>query len=1843
MSEQPVNPASHETKESTSVDFEALNSGERMLLRLYTLINPTAAEQWLKDAIKASANGEHSIDEFIYGAEQTLAAELAVTPVSDTVESETGAEVQADEHEGVTSLHAAAMAIRPRMQEIKDRVEEMRQAHALKGGKIRFSFPRAVNEVAEKLNLIDTQSENIDWFAAFKEVRNIVADERTQEQQLIDDTAAAIAGDKTAFRKIRQTVNTGRENYRRSHPEEGTLLHWPQGDAVLEALRALAEDSSAAGIDTELLEKLDSRTALKLWKDTKDLYKAQLEAVKAPKSVETVAATKGRSSTPKQSTYRFSPEDHLGDDDDYEIQQDEYRQSVEDPKAAALKENAAAMDRIGSGIAFARRFIKIAQSGDEAAKRALMSSLPRNGADLYELGSSAPFDEVTEFYQQRLAALQAEMKQKLEERENINNGTGTVSGSDDIETHEEPIARTKNRELADQVPDLLDGQLAVNVADGVYYGAGATALGKKVGGRFAPSSQLRDIVAHADQIRDGLANRDEPGTLPEYGPLVLSFIDQTHDALTAARDAAETRRRNELQHGGRFKQFLKNAWMGENGLAGSYYLDKYKKEALAQIQQNGDVLTYESTDIGARTQAQLATIERFQSEYDEAIHTDAGEQRVELANDSEFTLAMKDLLRRYVNGEITDPEALHEERGRLLDQLSGAGNAELIGEGTVRIDNLVAIADQVKAMVGHGESLDQVLNGMKLYSAESRSNVRSEAHLDKIEQLVERLQKSKVGSFVSPETIGIAAAVSLGAVRAGRGTIIHALGVTVAPGVLGGAFAAVRESKRVKQERVIHAREMAQGKSYETGKRRDEMEGTRYDTIDASELTAQLEATLSSDNPTPSEVQVAYELIAGIEARIRLSDKRSIDLVSYSDTLEIERERRQLDEARAVAKRRLSTHMGELPDSYRTQFGITDGQSVNESLGRYTDAVVELDTDMDAKDKAYRKLRRRRIAKAAAVGAGTSLVLGLGTQELIAFVNPSYDGLAEHMLHGGAPSSDGRQTLLEGLVHGQSGGTSVEHIAPSSTYESYSLGAHQNALELPSDYKVVTGQGGTLSIEGPKGAQVVDNLTLQKDGALTPHSLELLKEHNVSVVDTGHAVTHEVSATKNLTVAEYNHAHAADTTHVTRDFWYDNNTAQYDKNELGLQWGNNGTGVGQHGDVQMNVSHMTQDGSYHGIEHTSWSQNASDGKLKLAVSASRDTQAQTYLIDVKSNGTVDIPKDSPAAKFFSIDKSGHAEFHGAYAEVVEVRGEVGGVTHIAPLATEVGSNSVTHVSDTVTTTTHEYVPHTKLTLPTIDKIVDTPARTVEGFGMPGFVPRRSLEQIRREVNYNGYGYGYNGGERTDLTDKWLRERSPRLKRNPDADLDTGQELKWYRDSQRELRGGEYVDTIDDYVGKSKVLREIGNETKAVVCIPVAAANEADNIYRTLSMFGRQDKESQKASLILLNINWKKSLESDPAQMAHIRKTLSEIKRVQKNFPDIRIASFEKVWSDEFIAEKNGRIYGEVIKILYDTAAFAMDRSVREGRRSSKTEAVLITNDADTEGMGHKYLYNYIKSSEENPKQDAFTGLIYRGVSSYKDYPGYGLVSNFYANASRAAIHRQGQGNGGFVTDGPNSGVRMSMYGAMGGAESEIGAGADGMLIYRMSSARRAEGERNLLGRLRRKDAPHGSDRVIGKLVTGASIDTLPDRLLGMYRQGRWVGSAWDNFDSEGYESRELVANAGTIGPEDPERDIDAITRRIELSIQEFGSKWWRDPAVLTRALRLTFGPNSPGNELYTHKRNSYINGDGAFVFHFTDKGKEELKKRMLFDRKGNPAPFGERMRHHLYDSLRSGKPSILLH
>lgn len=1315
-----------------------------------------------------------------------------------------------------------------------------------------------------------------------------------------------------------------------------------------------------------------------------------------------------------------------------------------------------------------------------------------------------------------------------------------------------------------------------------------------------------------------------------HDPMILTFVDQAYDARAAARDAAEARRREELNRDdGRIKRFLRNIWMGENGIAGRYYFEKYKQEALERIQQEGDINALSGDAHRIRELAQSATISRFQSEYEEMIHEAAGERREELSGNSAFGEAMKGLIRRYASGSITSPEVLREEKNRILSTL-GAEDRGLLSEGGVKIDNLAQIAETVRSAVEHGESLDNILNGMKIYTGESRAGVRTEAHLNKVDRAVERLQESKVGSLVSPESISMAAAIATGVARAGKGTLLRAIGVTAIPGVVGGVLAGIRENKRVKEERAVHAREVAQGGSFSREGRRGAIEETRYDTATAVHITESLTAIMSKEEIVSDDLQQLYQILADAETRVRLSDERRIDLISFSGIANVAVERFDLDLARARAKVLLGGRISDLPEAMRNDLGIQDGDTAEQAIARSTDVLLGIEDGMTARDKAFAKLKRRRVAAAAATGFASSFLVGAAAQEAAAFASANYDGLVEHLVSVKSPSEGGSQTILEGMFHGQDASVQVNTIETSDTYVSHGMGGYGGIIDLPSNYSLENNPDGTFTVISPDGSIFASNIALEADGSLSAATIDSLRSNGAIVVDATTTITDTESVTRNLTVDEYISHHNSFTTTVQRDFWYDNDTAVFDQNELRVHWAGD-RGRGSDGSVMLSTAAMTADGSYHGSESTAWAERASAGSLKFAVSASIDSQNQVFMIDVMPDGSISIPPDHPAASLFSSDETGQVVFNGAYGEVVEIRETIDGIVHMSPLATMEGDNSVAAIPTQVTAATETTVPKFSITPPDIQQTIEVPAREVEGFGGPAIIMRRPLENIarRRSEYYSQYRYGDYAlnGEYADQIETF----SPTLRDNPRARLDIDKELSWYR---RQLADSDprYVSEMEGLINDIPEEQQVSDGLEMIVTIPVAAASEADNIYSTLQLLSRQDSENVAKTQVLLNVNWLNDAESDPKKVATIQKTLREIERAQSDFPGLRIAVIKRVY-DRVGVEKTGGVIGYAARDLHAAASFLLWKynQARQREGGGLADPIIQRYDADIRGMSRHAWREIQRKAQQYPQADILKGVTRLGTGSYRDFSGFGMVTEMSATLSALAT-REGRVH----TGGANFGIKASTLAAVGGLGPVVhtGVGSDDVELGRRVAAARlgavVSGRRD--GYLYDYHTPSSSTDVI-KLVNGSTIETDDTRFLRRYKSGDWWQSVWSGDNGVGSFNQ----GAGGYSPRDQdgvatgltsERLTDETVKTLERNISEELSYASSD-RDRARVLSLIFR-DAPG--AYTLE-----NRNGQCVFTLTRDGRKYLKRYIKRDKRGRRYHIGDRRRHQLYGYTANGR------
>ena len=177
------------------------------------------------------------------------------------------------------------------------------------------------------------------------------------------------------------------------------------------------------------------------------------------------------------------------------------------------------------------------------------------------------------------------------------------------------------------------------------------------------------------------------------------------------------------------------------------------------------------------------------------------------------------------------------------------------------------------------------------------------------------------------------------------------------------------------------------------------METYRYETKDASVLTQELAEAFEDDLKNVDAFSEAISKLSDIEARIKLSDRHKIDLLSYSSGDLVEQERLNLDIVRAKAKVRLRQMHAS------GEISLTEGETIDGFLAKSTDLQMETltkgDTGIDGKNRAFLKMKMKRVAGAALKGLGSGFVIGGLFQEAQAFFSDQHHGVIEGLV--GAP------------------------------------------------------------------------------------------------------------------------------------------------------------------------------------------------------------------------------------------------------------------------------------------------------------------------------------------------------------------------------------------------------------------------------------------------------------------------------------------------------------------------------------------------------------------------------------------------------------------------------------------------------------------------------------------------------------------------------------------------------------------------------------------------------------------------------------------------------------------------
>ena len=236
--------------------------------------------------------------------------------------------------------------------------------------------------------------------------------------------------------------------------------------------------------------------------------------------------------------------------------------------------------------------------------------------------------------------------------------------------------------------------------------------------------------AQLDQIQQNFDTDGQESSLPRLhrfnGPITYALVGESEQSIdNHARMEGDKQHTADLNKEGNVaRRVIRNLWKGT--LFGGYYGEKRYRDKKEEIIESNNSFVH-SIDENAMGATRRATLKRFIKAEQEYRHSD--ETRHVLDADSEFATGIKSLVREYVQ-EGLDDETLQQKRQEFLDTYRENNGTDEIGEGLVEMDNLVAIAKNVKAMVEQEQSIDFVLDNMQFVVGEANTGTRTEAKYD---------------------------------------------------------------------------------------------------------------------------------------------------------------------------------------------------------------------------------------------------------------------------------------------------------------------------------------------------------------------------------------------------------------------------------------------------------------------------------------------------------------------------------------------------------------------------------------------------------------------------------------------------------------------------------------------------------------------------------------------------------------------------------------------------------------------------------------------------------------------------------------------------------------------------------------------------------------------------------------------------------------------------------------------------------------------------------------------------------------------------------------------------------
>ncbi len=787
-------------------------------------------------------------------------------------------------------------------------------------------------------------------------------------------------------------------------------------------------------------------------------------------------------------------------------------------------------------------------------------------------------------------------------------------------------------------------------------------------------------------------NNNQDSNKPEKKVFKAIVVDTTDVMKAEARDVADEKMtleptNPETKGLKKVSAFLSRAYkkIWKHGIAREYFHNKEIYKARKKILDSGNMYAGEGEDQAVHDQFVADLMNQFSSEYDEVIHTEAGEMRKvmdgkkdnadENRKEEAVKAYVKEKIKEYAQGKIAEAGFLEWEK-HLFGQLKGSVEGKQIRTDVMHSSNLLQIANQVKLAIEHGEIMKDEDFEIDVIYGKSKAGVRTEAKYTNAEKWAEKMAGTKIGQFVNETTISVAIAAATSLSRKASTMLANnkiAQVVTFGGTAFLAAFVAKsRKEREMIQNRTHHSRDMAKGEVFhENDVNRKEMETFRVPTIPANALIEGIEDALhqmkSGDPSITPELLSAYLMnLSNLEAKIHLSDRQSIDLINYSDPKKVVAERQAVD----IERSKLKVELRKMHQEGKLSIpeGMTFDNHLNSLIATEESLIInDQKNGINAKDIAFNKMKKSEGWKAAGKGFISSLVIGSVAQEVIS-MGTERIGIVEDLMHknfnGENVGGVQNLTAIAALKHHFTGDLN-SHLGTPGVLHDVRVGG--NTMKLPEGFSLVRNPDHTFNLLN--GKEVIGNhLATNPDGTFSKEAIAALHKGGIEINTNSHYGSHLEKHTYS-DAKYYIHDHPKGFQKINRDMWYDNDTQEFDENELRTYWaGENGTGIDANGNYVLDVCQMTTDGSFHGDLSTNAQDLLKEGKLKMLFTLSKDTQDQGIWVDIDEHGKVIIDKNSELAKLMLSIVDGHANFHGAFGEVAQVMDN----GQVRPLGTMVG-------------------------------------------------------------------------------------------------------------------------------------------------------------------------------------------------------------------------------------------------------------------------------------------------------------------------------------------------------------------------------------------------------------------------------------------------------------------------------------------------------------------------------------------------------------------------------------------